>query len=122
MPGLKPLMLAATPSVEVEEYYIDEEKLISGNPKQSLWVEYQDKSAQFFAGIWASEIGEWRVSYTEEEYCCILEGESVITSAEGEVFTVKEKDEFVIPAGFSGTWRVVEPTKKRFIVYEKTTS
>lgn len=119
MSDLKPLMLATYPTVTVEEYYVDEAKRISGNPKQSLWIEYQDRSDQFFAGIWASEIGEWRISYTEEEYCCILTGESVITSSEGETFTVRSGDEFVIPAGFTGTWKVIEPTKKRFVVYEK---
>jgi hypothetical protein len=28
----------------------------------------------------------------------------------------------VIPAGFSGTWEVLEPTRKRFVIYEAATA
>src|ERR1700739_4441676 len=89
-----------------EQYFLPAEKLIAGNPKQSLWKRYADKSGKFFAGIWASEIGKCHVNYTEEEYCRILEGESVITDAQGKSMTVRVGDEFVIPAGFVGTWEV----------------
>ncbi|HEX8957728.1 MAG TPA: cupin domain-containing protein [Burkholderiaceae bacterium] len=101
-----------------EQYYLPAEKLIAGNPKQSLWKRYTDRSGKFFAGIWASEIGKWHVNYTEEEYCRILEGESVITDIEGKAMTVKVGDEFVIPAGFVGTWEVVLPTRKTYVIYE----
>ncbi|HEX7641274.1 MAG TPA: cupin domain-containing protein [Burkholderiaceae bacterium] len=101
-----------------EQYYLPAEKLIIGNPRQSLWKRYTDRSGKFFAGIWASEIGKWHVNYTEEEYCRILEGESVITDAAGKAMTVKVGDEFVIPAGFVGTWEVVLPTRKTYVIYE----
>lgn len=101
-----------------EQYYLPAEKLIAGNPKQSLWKRYADQSGKFFAGIWASEIGKWRVNYTEEEYCRILQGESVITDANGKAMTVRVGDEFVIPAGFVGTWEVVVPTRKTYVIYE----
>jgi uncharacterized cupin superfamily protein len=31
---------------------------------------------------------------------------------------VRPGDEFVIPRGFVGTWEVVEPTLKRFVIHE----
>ena len=119
MSVMKPALFPAIPDVEAEDYYIDADKLISGNPKQTLWLEYTDDSGRYSSGVWASEVGEWRVSFSEEEYCRIIEGVSIITNTEGEAFTVKPGDEFVMPAGFKGTWKVVEPTKKRFVVYEK---
>ena len=106
-------------SPNVEEYYLDREKLIDGNPKQSVWLCYSDSTEAFFVGNWASEVGKWNISYTEEEYCEILEGENVITDQDGNSVTVRTGDHFVIPSGFVGTWEVVEPTKKRFVIYEK---
>jgi uncharacterized protein len=72
------------------------------------------------AGLWASEVGRWQVRYTEEEYCCILSGVSIVTSETGEAFTLREGDEFTISRGFVGTWEVVEPTRKRFVIYESS--
>ena len=103
---------------EPETYHLAAEKLIEGNPLQSLWLHYTDPTRQFCAGVWHSEVGKWRISYTEEEYCQILEGTSVITSASGEAVTVTAGESFVIPRGFVGTWEVLTPTRKNFVIYE----
>lgn len=108
------------PSFEPEEFFPAPEKLISGSPKQAAWTQYTDPSGQFFVGVWTSEIGKWKISYTEEEYCRILEGVSIISDDSGESVTVKAGDSFVVPRGFVGTWEVVEPTKKTFVIYENT--
>lgn len=98
--------------------FVASEKLIAGNPKQTLWLHYTDASGQFFAGVWCSEPGKWRIAYTEEEYCHLIEGLSVITDAQGQATTVAAGESFVIPRGFTGTWEVVETTTKRFVIYE----
>jgi hypothetical protein len=105
-------------TVEKEEYFLAPEKLLSGNPKQTVWTQYSDSTKKFFVGIWYSEIGKWTISYTEEETCRIMEGESIITDNSGHSTTVKKGDSFVIPRGFVGTWEVVVPTKKTFVIYE----
>lgn len=105
---------------DAEEYYLAEEKRIHGNPLQQIWLEYTDPSESFFVGIWQSEPGKWHVSYTEEEYCHILAGLSkVVDASTGQEFTLSSGDRFVVPAGFKGTWEVLETTKKHFVVYEK---
>ncbi len=81
-------------------------------------MQYTDPSGKYCAGLWASEVGKWRIAYTEEEYCRMLDGVSVITDEQGIAVTVRPGDEFVIPRGFAGTWEVVEPTRKRFVIYE----
>ena len=101
-----------------EEYFLAAEKLIAGNPKQTVWQQYADAGGKFFAGAWQSEVGKWRVSYTEEEYCQILHGVSVITEEAGHAVTVRAGDRLVIPRGFVGTWEVIEPTKKLYVIYE----
>ena len=101
-----------------ESYFLPAEKLLRGNPRQTVWLHYTDPSGKFMTGLWHSEPGLWKVFYTEEEYCQMLEGVSIIGDAAGIRTTVRAGDEFVIPAGFVGTWEVVEPTRKRFVIYE----
>jgi uncharacterized cupin superfamily protein len=105
-------------TVAFEEYLLDGDKLLAGNPKQSICKQYADATGRFFAGIWRSEVGKWRIAYTEEEYCQILEGKSVITDAAGNAVTVAAGDSLIVPRGFVGSWEVVEPTSKIYVVYE----
>ena len=100
------------------EYFLPPEKLISGNPKQTVWMHYKDPTSQFFVGLWRSEPGKWRIAYTEQEFCLMLEGSSIVTDQAGRSVTVSAGESFVIPRGFVGTWEVVEPTTKRFVIYE----
>jgi uncharacterized cupin superfamily protein len=104
--------------VNAQEYFLPADKLLAGNPKQSVWNHYQDTTQKFSAGEWFSEVGKWKISYTEEEYCQILEGVSVITDNDGNSITLSTGDNFVVPSGFVGTWEVIEPTRKIYVVYE----
>lgn len=101
-----------------EDYHLPAEKLLAGNPLQSVWMQYTDPTQKFFAGVWRSEPGRWRVSYTEEEFCEMLAGTSIITNEAGVAVTVTAGERFVIPRGFVGTWEVVVTTTKRFVIYE----
>ena len=105
-----------------EQYLLPPEKLLQGNPKQTVWLDYTDASGKFMAGIWHSERGRWKILYTEEEYCQVLDGVSVIADQAGLAVTVRAGEELVIPSGFVGTWEVVEPTRKRFVIYEPGTA
>jgi uncharacterized cupin superfamily protein len=107
-----------TGTVEPRSYHLPAEKLIAGNPLQTLWLHYVDATGNFSAGQWHSEVGTWRVAYTEEEFCQILEGVSVLTDADGTAHTLRAGDRFVIPRGFHGTWEVLQPTRKFFVAHE----
>ena len=107
-----------SPGAPTEEYFLPSEKLIAGNPRQCVWKHYADSSGKFFAGLWSSEVGKWRIAYTEEEYCQILHGSSIITDAHGNAVTVSAGDSLVVPRGFIGTWEVVAPTQKIYVIYE----
>jgi len=106
------------PTVAAETYFLAPDRLIEGNPRQTVWIRHADPSGSFVAGIWQSEPGAWRVSYTEDEYCELLQGTSVVTDATGRALTVTTGARFVIPRGFTGTWRVVETTRKVFVIHE----
>jgi len=101
-----------------EIYHLAPEKRVDGDPEQRLWAQYTDPTGKFFAGVWESDPGIWRIRYTEEEYCRILDGRSVITTADGTATVVGPGDEFVIPRGFVGTWQVLERTRKTYVIYE----
>jgi hypothetical protein len=103
----------------VEEYYLDEAKLIAGNPLQRVWNHYTDPTGKFFTGIWESEVGKWHINYTEEEFCHLLAGVSVVTDAQGTAVTLRAGDSFVIPKGFKGNWEVVETSRKEYAIYEQ---
>ena len=94
------------------------ERLLGGKPTQTLWNHYSDGSGQFHTGIWASEPGKWIVKYTEHEYCHLLEGRIQMTDTQGNVVDLKPGDDFVIPAGYEGTWEVIESAKKVYVIFE----
>jgi uncharacterized cupin superfamily protein len=100
------------------EYLPAPEKIVSGHPRQRVWSQYTDASQKFSVGIWECEPGAWRIRYTEEEYCRIVMGRSLLTSADGVVREVVAGDEFVIPRGFEGVWEVIEHTRKVYVIYE----
>lgn len=94
------------------------EKCIEGQPVQRTWNHFSSPDERFFAGIWEAEPGCWRISYTENEYCRILSGRSILRDADGNETELKAGDDFVIPSGFEGQWEVIETTRKIYAIYE----
>jgi len=92
--------------------------VISGAPKTRLQNYFTDSSGQFFSGIWESTIGKWPVSYSESEFCAILDGKCVLTDQAGKAETFVKGESFVIPSGFAGTWETVEPVRKLYAIFE----
>ena len=101
-----------------EESSPSADKVIKGEPKTVAKNYFSDPSGQFFAGTWSSTVGKWKIDYAESEFCHLLEGRVVITSAEGKRWQFNAGDAWVIPAGFSGTWETVEPARKRYAIFE----
>ena len=103
---------------ERHHYLPAAERILEGEPKQSVEAFYQSPCSQFQCGQWSGAPGIWRVHYTEHEYCEILEGVSIITEEGGAPKRVSAGDRFVIPAGFVGTWQVLEACKKIYVMFE----
>jgi uncharacterized cupin superfamily protein len=106
----------ATP--DVSESRPAPERLLAGTPVHVARNFFSDKTGQFFAGIWESSPGKWRVSYTENEFCHITRGKVRIEDALGRSWTFKVGDSFVVPAGFTGVWEVLEPASKLYVIFE----
>lgn len=94
------------------------ERLLAGNPQLQVRNFFTDSSQQFFAGRWSATRGKWRVRYTENELCVMTEGTVVIESVSGERSTFRAGDAFLIPAGFNGTWEVLEDCCKIYAIFE----
>jgi uncharacterized cupin superfamily protein len=118
---MKKVIIFNTIPTDGETYLPATEKIINGNPRQTIWMHYTDPTGQFCTGIWRGEPGKWRIHYTEEEFCQMTAGVSILTNDAGEAFTLRAGDSFVVPKGFSGTWEVVETSTKRFVIFEAAT-
>ena len=94
------------------------EKILSGIPRARVSNQFSEASQQFFCGFWTSTAGKWRVRYTETEFCVLIEGRMRIESLSGERHDMRAGDAFVVPAGFEGTWEVLEPCKKWYAIFE----
>jgi uncharacterized cupin superfamily protein len=68
--------------------------------------------------VWESTPGRWRVRYSENEFCHITRGKVRIEDDAGRSWTFEAGDSFVIPAGFAGIWKVIEPLSKLYVIFE----
>ncbi len=94
------------------------DRVLAGTPEHRVWNYFTDSTQTFFAGRWSGTRGKWRVRYTENELCVMTAGRVVISSELGERHTFGPGDAFVIPAGFSGTWEVLEDCAKIYAIFE----
>ena len=94
------------------------DRLLGGSPEHTARNYFSDSTGTFFAGVWESTPGRWRVRYTENEFCHITRGRVVIEDEQGRRWTFKTGDSFAIAAGFSGTWQVIEPLRKLYVIHE----
>jgi len=94
------------------------DRLLAGRPELEVRNFFTDPSQQFFAGRWSATRGKWRVRYTEHELCVMTSGRVVLESANGERSTFGPGDAFVVPAGFTGTWEVIEDCSKIYAIFE----
>jgi uncharacterized cupin superfamily protein len=93
-------------------------RVLAGSPRTSTRNYYADPAAKFFAGIWESTPGKWRVEYGEHELVHLLEGRVVLTDEHGHERRFGPGDVFVIPAGFAGTWETLERVRKLYAIYQ----
>ena len=92
--------------------------ILDGDPRTTTRNFFSTSDDRFFAGIWESTPGRWRVSYTEHEFVHLLEGEVVLIDADGHAERFVSGQSFVIPAGFRGSWETVSPVRKLYAIYQ----
>ncbi len=120
MPDAKQAFFFERHQAEFSETLTPVEKCVTGQPTQRSWNHFTSGDEKFFAGVWEAEPGCWKIRYTENEFCQILSGRSILRDANGRESTLEAGDNFVIPAGFEGEWEVLETTRKIYAIYQPT--
>lgn len=112
------LVFFDTHEPEYSETLTAAERCVRGRPLQRTWHHYTSEDEKFLAGVWEAEPGCWRIRYTEDEFCRILSGHSLLRDASGQERQLVAGDQVTIPAGFAGEWEVVETTRKIYVIYQ----
>lgn len=99
------------------------ERLISGNPLRETWNHIDLPLAgakQLYAGVWRSEVGHWRIAMgpTEQEVFTVLEGRCRVHSDAGGFQEAGPGQAIHIPAGFTGSFEVLETLTKTYVICE----
>lgn len=97
------------------------ERREEGAPQRSTWTLYESAAEGLVAGIWDCEVGRWRIEFgpAEHEYFHVLHGRARLHDAEGGVTDVGPGQAVVIPPNFRGSFEVLEPLRKHFVIVEK---
>lgn len=97
------------------------DRLVQGNPSRQTWEHYVNRDGVLSCGIWACEVGAWRIRFADnkDEFFCVIEGRVRLRDDAGEVVEIGAGEAAVIPAGFSGIFEVLQPVRKYFAVLEQ---
>lgn len=110
-------IIPVTISGEGESSRPGADRLVAGDPVQRAWNAFSDAGEQFHVGHWSSTRGAWRVRYTECELCVLTAGRVELVSESGARATFGPGDAFVVPAGYAGTWAVIEDCTKIYAIF-----
>jgi uncharacterized cupin superfamily protein len=94
----------------------DPANVVEGDPRFTVWTLEDRGDGRTYAGYWASTTGTWKVSYDEWEYCTLVEGRAIVSEDGGDFWDLTPGQHFVFRPGFTGTWHVIEPVIKTFVV------
>jgi uncharacterized cupin superfamily protein len=97
------------------------DRLVRGNPLRTTWNHFNNVGGELSAGVWACEPGAWNIAFPadKDEFFCVIEGRIRITDHEGQAREFGPGDACVIPCGFTGTFEVLEPVRKHYVVFER---
>jgi uncharacterized cupin superfamily protein len=106
------------PASPPEIDYPREERRETGAPERRTWMIYESERAGMSAGIWECEVGRWRIQMdpNEHEYMIVLSGRARLHAQDGSFTEVGPGDAIVIPAGFAGSFEVLERLRKHFVI------
>jgi uncharacterized protein len=83
---------------------------IEHNPSQERLNELGVSSWE----IWEKEVSRFPIDFDETETAYVLEGEIIVTPAEGEPVRIVPGDLVSFHAGLDSQWEVVKPLKKHY--------
>jgi uncharacterized cupin superfamily protein len=90
--------------------------VLRGEPVGAVRNGYESADGSKLSGEWSCTAGAWRVSYSEWEYCHILEGHVRLTSDDGSMVEAQAGSHLIIEPGFSGVWENLTPVRKIYVI------
>jgi len=93
-----------------------------GTPPRRLSAErYSADDGALSMGDWACEPGAWRIAFhpARHEFFQVISGRLRIVDAAGRAREFGPGDAGIIPAGFVGTFEVLEYVTKRYVMLDR---
>lgn len=116
------LKLGATMPGTPEVDHPRPERLERGNPRRETWnlVDAALPAGRLYAGVWRCEPGRWRIAMGphEHELFTVLAGRCRIHGADGHVVEAGPGEAIVLPAGFEGSFEVLEALTKTYAIVD----
>lgn len=103
-------------TAEAEAFFPAPDRIVHGNPHGETRNAYESPDGRKYFGKWSCGEGAWRVSYSEWEYCRILEGHVRLTGDDGSVAEAGPGGNLVIEPGFEGVWENLTPVRKLYVI------
>jgi uncharacterized protein len=98
------------------------DRQIRGQPKRQTWnlVDEALPAGRCYSGIWSSEVGQWRIAMgpTERELFTVIAGRCRVHDAHGGFEEAGPGEGIYIPAGFEGSFEVLEALTKTYMICE----
>ncbi len=89
---------------------------VEGSPTMQTAVQHTTADGKVMSGTWRASVGTYHATYTDYEFVHMIAGRIIITPDGGAPVEVGPGDAFVVEADFKGTWKILEPVTKHFVV------
>ena len=95
------------------------ERLLRGNPRRETWNLVDEPVAgRLSVGVWRCEPGHWRIEMAadERELFTVLAGRCRLHAEDGSQVEAGPGEAVVIPAGFRGSFEVLQTLTKTYAI------
>ncbi|HEY4192084.1 MAG TPA: cupin domain-containing protein [Mesorhizobium sp.] len=90
--------------------------VVEGSPTMKTTVQHTTEDGKVLSGTWQATPGTYHATYTDYEFVHMIAGRIIITPDGGKSVEVGPGDAFVVEADFKGSWKIIEPVTKHFVV------
>lgn len=91
----------------------------SGDIKVRTYIAFTSDDEKILSGSWESDLGTARWEFIDRgEFIQVIAGRMVVQRDGEEPVELTAGSTAVFPIGWTGTWTVLEPLRKVFVVYK----
>lgn len=111
----------ADPAPAAVEDHPAAERAIGTPPRRLTAERYVADNGALSIGDWSCEPGAWRIAFHpgRHEFFQVISGRLRIVDAKGVAREFGPGDAGIIPAGFTGTFEVLERVSKRYVMLDR---